>query len=152
MTDEALTIATDFIAKCEAFRADPYQDVAGVWTIGYGFTFLEDGSPVTADTPAMAQEAAETRLQSLVAHILSVVRGMVTVALEPPALAALTSFAFNLGTGALHGSTLLRLVNSGDMAGASQQFANWCHAGGVVVNGLVQRRAREAAMFESCSA
>jgi lysozyme len=62
---------------------------------------------------------------------------------------ALTSFAFNLGWGALRGSTLWRLVQAGDMRGAAGQFGRWTKAGRPlrVLPGLVKRRAAERALF-----
>jgi len=50
----------------------------------------------------------------------------------------------------LAGSTLLRLVNAKDPAAAAQ-FDRWTKAGGVVLAGLVKRRASERAMFEGRS-
>ena len=38
---------TDFIARCEGFRDTAYRPLpTDRWTIGYGSTFYEDGSPV----------------------------------------------------------------------------------------------------------
>ncbi|MBP8236036.1 MAG: lysozyme, partial [Rhizorhabdus sp.] len=51
------------------------------------------------------------------------------------------SFAYNVGVGALRGSTLLRKLNAGDFAGAAEQFLVWNKAGGKVLAGLVKRRA-----------
>lgn len=64
---------------------------------------------------------------------------------------ALTDFAFNEGVEALEGSTLMRLLNDGDVTGAAAQFASWVYGdvGGqmVALPGLVARRAAEEAMF-----
>ncbi|MFK9512027.1 lysozyme, partial [Escherichia coli] len=64
------------------------------------------------------------------------VRRIVTVPLTANQLGALVSFAYNLGTGALASSTLLRLLNAGDYKGAAAQFARWNRAGGRVLAGL----------------
>jgi lysozyme len=65
--------------------------------------------------------------------------------------AALVSFAFNVGLGALSRSTLLRRVNAGDRAGAAGEFSRWVYgtAAGrkVRLGGLVRRRRAEAALF-----
>jgi lysozyme len=61
--------------------------------------------------------------------------------------AALVSFAYNCGVQNLKGSTLLRLHNLGDYAGAVQQFGKWVHADGEVLDGLVKRRAAEARLY-----
>ncbi len=72
---------------------------------------------------------------------------MVKVPLTANQLGALTSFAYNLGSGALASSTLLKLLNAGDYAGAAAQFARWNKARGKTLAGLTKRRAAEAALF-----
>jgi lysozyme len=62
-------------------------------------------------------------------------------------LAALISFAFNLGADALAGSTLLQKVNDCDFIGAAHEFPKWDHAGGTELRGLLIRRFEEAALF-----
>lgn len=150
MTDTALSIAVDFIARHEGFRASPYQDSgAGVWTIGYGFTYLENGQRVTPRTPPMTEEAARARLSSMVSRVLDLVRGMVHVAATDQQLAALTSFAFNEGTAQLRNSSIMKLFNQGKPEEAAKWFHSYVYAGGHVSAGLVNRRADEAALFLS---
>ena len=60
---------------------------------------------------------------------------------------ALVSFTFNLGCGNLQSSTLLRLLNAGDTAGAANEFPKWVYGGGVVLPGLVRRREAERQLF-----
>ena len=136
MTD-ALSIAVPLIASFEGFRSEPYQDQANVWTIGFGFTVNADGTRVSATTPAISREAATERLGTMVARIVTLVRGMVAVPATENQIAACTSFAFNEGTNALRTSTLLRLFNERDTANAALQFGAW----------LVNRRKAEAALF-----
>jgi GH24 family phage-related lysozyme (muramidase) len=52
--------------------------------------------------------------------------------------AALDDFVYNLGAGNFRSSTLLKLLNAGDYAGAASQFDLWDHAGGVVLAGLLR--------------
>lgn len=59
----------------------------------------------------------------------------------------LASFAFNLGVGALQGSTLRRRVNAGDWPAAQRELMKWVRGGGRVLPGLVKRRAIEAQML-----
>jgi lysozyme len=54
---------------------------------------------------------------------------------------------YNLGGGNLRRSTLLRLLNAGDYAGAAKEFDKWNMAGGKVLAGLVRRRQAETDMF-----
>jgi len=60
---------------------------------------------------------------------------------------ALVSFAYNVGTQALRTSTLLRMHNAGDYAGAKAQFARWNKNDGKVMPGLTRRRAAEAQLY-----
>jgi lysozyme len=73
------------------------------------------------------------------------------VALSDGQFGALVSFAFNLGAGNLGQSTLLRLLNGGDHAGAAEQFLRWNMGtlNGVKqpLAGLTRRRKAERAMF-----
>jgi lysozyme len=60
---------------------------------------------------------------------------------------ALVCFAYNVGLEALRRSTLLRLHNEGDYAGAQSQFKRWNRANGKVMRGLTRRRAAEAKLY-----
>jgi hypothetical protein len=75
------------------------------------------------------------------------VNRLVTVPLTQNQFDALVSFTYNLGEGALAESGLLRKLNAGDYAGAAPEFAKWVRAGGVILPGLVRRRAAEADLF-----
>ena len=56
----------------------------------------------------------------------------------------MTDFVFNLGFGNLERSTLLRLLNAGDYAGAAMEFPKW-HL--PPLPGIIRRRAAEQALF-----
>ena len=56
-------------------------------------------------------------------HFMDHVLQYVHVDVNEHELAALTSFAYNLGVGAMKRSTLLRKLNSGDKGGAAHEFA-----------------------------
>ena len=125
----------------EGCELTAYQDSAGVWTIGYGHT----GGVTPGET--ITQEQAEEFLKSDVAGAETSVENLVEVDLTPNQFAALVSFTFNLGGGALAGSTLLALVNSKEFDAAAQQFGRWVYADGQELEGLVRRRAAEAKLF-----
>jgi lysozyme len=121
--------------------------VAGVWTIGYGSTRGLTGEPITAATPFVDQATALKMLSRDASGAATAVATHVEVPLGDNQVAALTSFVYNLGAGAFEGSTLLRVLNEGDYAAAAAQFTEWDHAGGHVVQGLLNRREKEAALF-----
>jgi len=149
MADPALAIAVPLIAGFESFRAAPYRDSGGTWTIGYGFTYLPDGSRVTAHTPRMTEPQAYSILTALTARTLAIVRGMVDKPISHNAAAALTSFAYNEGTGRLRASPIIMHVNMGDMVNAGRYFAGYVYVGGERSNGLANRRAMELALFNA---
>ncbi|MEQ1307615.1 lysozyme, partial [Acinetobacter bereziniae] len=60
---------------------------------------------------------------------------------------ALVSLAYNIGINAFQNSTLLKRLNALEYLGAAQQFDVWIKAGGKTVQGLVNRRAVEKALF-----
>jgi GH24 family phage-related lysozyme (muramidase) len=60
---------------------------------------------------------------------------------------ALVSLVFNIGRAQFATSTLLRLLNVGDKAGAAAQFPRWNKQGGVVLAGLTARRELERQRF-----
>jgi lysozyme len=128
----------------EGLRLKAYQDVAGVWTVGYGHT----GPDVTPGS-TISEIEAEALLLADLADAIRCVNQAVTVDLAQCQFDALVDFCFNAGRGNFLNSTLLRKLNLGDFAGASAQFGLWVHAGGKVVAGLVRRRKAEAARFTS---
>lgn len=135
----------DLIRKFEGEKLKAYQCSAGVWTIGVGHTGpdVKPGMVITLDR-------SDELLRSDLARFESAVSRLVKVALSQCQFDALVSFAFNVGEGALGKSTLLRMVNAGDMAGAASEFSKWNRAGGKVVAGLTTRRAAERDLFKSC--
>lgn len=127
----------------EGLRLDAYQDQVGVWTIGYGHT-----GPDVHPGLTITEDQANSLLAQDTSSAAAAVNRLVTVALNQDEFDALVDFVFNLGEGALGGSTLLKLLNAGNFAGAAAEFPKWCHAGGQVVPGLVRRRQAEQQLFE----
>ncbi|HHX5648956.1 TPA: lysozyme [Enterobacter cloacae] len=136
------------IKQFEGCKLTAYQDSVGVWTIGYGWTQPVDGKPIRAGM-TIKQETAERLLKTgLVSYEIDVSR-LVKVSLTQGQFDALVSFTYNLGARSLSTSTLLRKLNSGDYAGAADEFLRWNKAGGKVLNGLTRRREAERALFLS---
>lgn len=131
----------DLIKRFEGFRAEPYVCPAGRLTIGYGTT-----SGVTKDM-RVSEADAETMLRNDLARVEHEVSQLVRAAVTQAQFDALCCFAYNCGTTALKTSTLLRLVNAGDVNGAADEFPRWVHGAGKQLPGLVKRRAAEQALF-----
>jgi lysozyme len=144
MTDEGLALIKEF----EGFRTQAYRDPVGVWTIGYGHTAMA-GEPVVKSGLVVSEAEASAILRRDVEMFSRGVRKALTRSVSDQQFSALVSFAYNVGLGALAGSSVLRAVNAGDFEAVPRRLALWTKAGGRVLPGLVRRRAAEAALFVS---
>jgi lysozyme len=133
----------DFLKGFEKFRPTGYKPTPkDVWTAGYGHT-----NGVTATTTCTLAEA-EAWLHSDVASAVNLINDHVTVALTQHEFDALVSLVFNIGSGNFLGSTMLRLLNAGNYAGASAEFPKWDKQAGAVLQGLLTRRIAEERYFD----
>ena len=129
------------IKQFEGFREHAYQDVVGVWTIGYGFTRgVQPGQHMTL------QQAEARLITELLGYEQAVRSGC---ALEPNQnqLDAMCSLAWNIGVTGFLRSTVLKCHNRADFQSASRAFGLWNKAGGREWAGLTRRRAAEAALY-----
>ena len=144
LSDEGLRLIKSFEGYHEAREdgsCEAYQCPAGVWTIGWGCTKgVNQGMIWTAEE---AEAAFRYELRGFEAGVARVT----TVDLNQNQFDALVSFAYNCGIGALERSSLLKAVNRQQWDKAAAAFHDWNKGGGKVLPGLVQRRAREAALF-----
>ncbi len=136
--------AIAIIKRFEGCRLQAYPDVGGVWTIGYGYT-----GPEVVKGLVISQLDADSLLTKDLYEFESGVNNLVKVTLSQQKLAALISFAYNLGLGALTSSSLLKAVNASQFDVAADKFLKWDHVNGKVIKGLTARRAAERALFLS---
>jgi lysozyme len=137
------------IRKFEGLRLEAYKCPAGVWTIGYGSTFYENGSKVQQEDK-ITLDRADRLLFDIVMKFEISVRGLVKSKINDNQLGALTSFAFNVGVTNFRKSTLLKKVNVNPIdATIRNEFMRWTKAGGKVLKGLVTRREAEANLYFS---
>lgn len=135
----------ELIKNQERFRARAYQDIAGVWTIGYGSTKgVQPGDTIThAD--------ALQRLQAELAEYENAVTIATAGIATQSQFDALTSLAYNIGAPGLRGSSVIKAHRRGDWQAAARAFALWNKArvNGKLrpVTGLTRRRALEAALY-----
>lgn len=153
MTRQVSPDALEAIAEREGLRLIAYQDEGGTWTIGYGHTIgVKKGDICTKDQ-------ALDWLKSDIANAEQDVCEAVKVILNDNQYGALVSFDFNVGHGEKgrrdgfvelkngKPSTLLTLVNSLNFAAVPKEMLNWVKVGGVVDNGLVNRRNSEGGQW-----
>jgi GH24 family phage-related lysozyme (muramidase) len=117
-----------------------------------------------ANQRTITNHEAEAFLRQDLEDAVSILRNSVDIELNPYQFGVLVSFVYNVGGGrrASPGdpgkdgfvtltngapSTLRRKINMGDYAGAALEFHKWVYAAGKRLDGLVSRRAEEAALF-----
>lgn len=139
-----------FVMRWEGTVLKPYKDVAGIWTIGCGHV-IKSGESFEEITMAQAMQLLRSDMSLAEAGVNKSVK----VPLTQSMFDALCSFAFNVGTGALASSSLLKKLNVQDYAGAADGLLAWCKVrdpktGQMVSNtGLLNRRTSEKQLFLS---
>lgn len=145
--------ALKIIKEFEGLRLEAYRCPAGTWTIGYGTTRYpgKDGGPVRKGdtiTPEQAESYLLDALNNLfvpnVFHLIPRSRHW-----SGNRIAALASFAYNVGLGALEDSTLRRRMNDDEDPNivAAQELPRWNKVDGNKVPGLTRRRNAEVKLF-----
>lgn len=136
-----LAIAAAFVAPWEGYEPTPYRDIVNVMTVCYGHTGnVEQRTYTKAECDAL--------LQSDLGKHWNGVANCVHRPLKDHEAAAVLSLAFNVGTGAVCGSTMVRKINAGaPPAEFCRELFKWVYAGGHKVRGLERRRAAE---FKLC--
>lgn len=147
------------IERWEGFRSEAYQDIVGVWTIGFGTTRLLNGQRVKkGDTISL--EDARRLMQSQAQKFLDEASSHILVTLSQKKVDAIASFIYNLGVAAFLSSTFLKRINAKDWEAAANQLVRqekdangdlvwkgWINAGGKPAKGLINRRLDEKRLF-----
>jgi len=134
------------IKQWEGLRLNAYQDSAGVWTISYGHTSAA-GKPYVHEGLKITEGEAQAILARDLGQYERAVEEAVKVPLTDNQFAALVSFTYNVGAGALKRSTLLKKLNKGDYDGVPAELMKWTRAGNKKLKGLENRRAAEAGLW-----
>ncbi len=130
------------IKSFEGLRLKAYRDAVGIWTIGYGTT-----RGVQPDM-SISEAEAERFLQQDLTRFEQTIHEAVTVPINDNQFSALASFTYNVGSGAMRSSTLIKLLNARhDVRSIADEFPRWNKAGGRVLEGLTRRRNAERALF-----
>jgi lysozyme len=139
------------IRDTEGLSLVPYADPPGqkkLYSIGYGYQ-LRKGEWWNKIT----KEFAEQLLEKVVAEDEREIETHISVPLNQNQYDAVFSWLYNIGAPNFRTSTLLDILNSGDYAGAAEQFKRWnkisTGQGLQVSNALVARRAKERDLFLS---
>lgn len=139
----------DFIKKWEGFSPKPYKCTSGVPTIGYGATFYTNGRKVTMQDREITEVQAVGMLATMVTNNFEkYIKSYVTSSVNQNQFDALVSLSYNIGVGAFKNSTLLKKVNiNPNDPSIANEFLRYKYSAGKVVQGLVNRRKEEVAMY-----
>lgn len=144
MISNVPSISADAIVLLKEFegcKLESYYDSAGVLTIGFGDTNdVYEGQRIT-------YQEAEHRLRFRLKQEFE--EGVWRACCEDAPTSqkqfdAMVLLAYNIGVGAFQRSKVCEYHSEGLYREAEQSFRNWTKAGGVVLAGLVRRRAKEA--------
>lgn len=141
MTRRINSEGIQLIKQWEGCRLQAYKCPAGVWTIGYGHT-----RTVRPDM-VITQQQADDLLREDLRVFEKAVDDAVTIDLTDNQFAALVSWTYNIGEGAMRRSTLVRLLNQGHYEAVPGELAKWNKVKGKPVRGLSNRRAAEAGLW-----
>lgn len=141
---------SDLIKSSEGLRLVAYRDPVGIVTacwghvnpnlrVGMKFTRAECEVLFASDVAKHQAVITPTNPANCIAH----------ARLTNNQRDAVTSLVFNIGNGRFCKSTMARKLRVLDYAGAAKEFPKWKFAGGRVLPGLVTRRAKEQALYNS---
>ncbi|HJU09600.1 MAG TPA: lysozyme [Candidatus Binataceae bacterium] len=136
----------DLIKHFEGCKLTAYQDVAGIWTIGYGH--IKGVGPGMTITQAQADQALADDLAGAENVVESATNGVATT---DDQFGAMVSLCFNIGSANFRTSSVLRQHRLGNRAAAADAFLLWnkSHVDGELreVAGLTARREAERRLY-----
>lgn len=147
--DTWLAPALKIIREFEGCHLQAYLCPANVWTIGWGTTTVNGAAVRNGDkiSQALADELLTADVRRFHAAIVRAIP--MAARLSPAQQAALVSWTYNVGVGAMQDSTLRRRLLAGDDPNtvAREELPRWDKANGKPLAGLTRRRAAEVALF-----
>jgi lysozyme len=137
----------ELIERNEGCRLTAYQDIVGVWTIGYGHT--EGVQPGQTITQAEADRMLSDDLAKVYGPGVQLAIGDAPTTQSQ--FDALVSLAYNIGVVGVAHSTVMRMHKAGNYRAAADAFLLWDKAGGEPVAALGRRRREEAQLYLSAA-
>lgn len=145
--DTAVDLTMDTIKRFEGFKAKAYKCQAGKDTIGYGRTG-PDVTPASVTTKQAEDVWLRKRVEAEISWLRqTALTKVIGEKLNDNQVAALVSLVYNIGRRDFLGSGVRRFLLQGKEKEALARWGQWNKVGGLVNNGLVNRRAAEIALF-----
>ncbi len=147
---QASNNAIELIKHFEGCRLKAYLCPAKKWTIGWGDTFYENGSPVKAGD-YIGQTRADKMLATEVAARAKSVTKLLKVKVTQNLFDALVDWTYNFSESKLNSSAMLRLINEGadTMEEVLVELRKWQHIGKEPNDGLIRRRKAEEHLIKT---
>lgn len=141
--------AVEIIKLFEGFKSKPYRDSKGVPTIGFGTTIYPNGKKVKmTDPPITRQKGEQLLLSHLNREVMPYIDRFIDVPITQNQIDALASLVYNIGWPQFKASSIRRKINNNDPIQTHEaSFKAWKRSGGKVIQGLVNRRAKEWALY-----
>lgn len=144
----------DLIREFEGFEERAYQDIVGIWTIGYGTTHYPDGMHVQKGDICTEEEATQFLMHDI-NYTVQFVNFHVTVTISQNQFDAMCSLTYNIGVANFITSSVLKNTNTQNFEAAQSSFLLWDKITvirdgkrvKVPSSGLLKRRIKEAVLF-----
>jgi len=135
------------IKRFEGCRLKSYRCPSGIWTIGFGNTFYEDGTKVK-DGDVITQQRADELAKFIIDQFAVTIAPFILQPLNDNQFSACVSLAYNIGTGGFKRSSVFKKLNINPQDPTiADSFKLWNKGGGKVLNGLVTRREAEIQLY-----
>jgi len=135
------------IKKFEGCRLKSYRCPSGIWTIGFGNTFYENGDKVKEDD-VITQQRAEELAKFIIDQFAVTIEPFILKPLNDNQFSACVSLAYNIGTQGFKRSSVFKKLNINPLdATIADSFRLWNKGGGKVLKGLVNRREAEIQLY-----
>ena len=137
----------ELLEQLEGLKLKAYKCSAGVWTIGLGNTFYEDGSKVKEGN-VISKERAYLLFNLISKQFEKAIDENVKVDINQNQYNSLFCFIYNIGISGFKNSTLLKILNSNPNDGnIAKQFLRWNKIAGKESKGLTNRRITESSLY-----
>lgn len=138
----------NIIKRYEGLKLKAYRDTGGVWTIGYGTIKYANGTSVKQGDTCTEEQALSFMMHDC-KWVDACLDKYVKIKVNQNQFDALASFVYNIGESQFRTSTLLKKLNEGKFQEAADNFPRWIYDNGKKIQGLVNRRNEERALFLS---
>ena len=134
--------ALKLLMELEGFRKEAYRCPAGVLTIGYGHT------ECVVEEMLITQSDAETLLKQDILDFAKGLNKILPCRVNKNQFQALISFVYNIGISAFVRSTCYKRIREQNFNIIPNELRRWVFADGIRLNGLANRREKEAMLWQ----